>query len=101
MPACLCFAGIAALDKISPEVSSVPPRAAGGALAARRWLDGQISPPRHLLPPRVHNPAVLTLPLLLPPPVAQENRPTPRLTSAQPDSQVRHDVTPKMGSENT
>ena len=37
--------GMATWDKPAPEVSSAPPRVACAALAARKWLDGQISPP--------------------------------------------------------
>ncbi len=72
----------------TPEVSSKAPTTLHGALSARKWLDGQISPPRHPAPGRVRNPAAVTLPLLMPPPAAQEGRPTPRLASALPDSQV-------------
>jgi hypothetical protein len=71
----------------APEVSSAH-GSLGAALEARKWLDGQISPPRHAMFRRMRNPAAVTLPLLVPPSAAQEGRPTPRLAPAQPDSQV-------------
>ena len=76
-------------EKSAPEVSSAPPSGAGAALEARKWLDGQISPPRHPVPRRMRNAAAVTLPLLMPPSAAQEGHPTPRLTPAQADIQVR------------
>lgn len=82
-------AGIATWDKSTPEVSSGPPATLHGARSARKWLDGQISPPRHAAPARMRNPAAITLPLLMPPAAAQEGRPTPRLAAAHPDSQVQ------------
>ena len=85
----ILLAGIATWDNSAPEVSSGLPTTLHGAQSARKWLDGQISPPRHLATPlRLRNPAAITLPLLMPPALAQEGRPTPRLATAQPDSQV-------------
>ena len=87
-------AGIATWDRSTPEVSSGPPTTLHGALSARKWLDGQISPPRHPAPARVCNPAAITLPLLMPPAAAQEGRPTPRLATAHPGSQVQLQALP-------
>ncbi len=86
----MLFAGLADQDRGALEVLSAPchpqlPRMHTAAVAARRWLHGQISPPRQQLPPHLRSP---WLPLLPPAPLLlpggqDDLGPTPRLNQRQ------------------
>lgn len=88
--ACLSHAGMPDRMKGALEVLSAPchpqlQRLPSAAVAARRWLHGQISPPRQQLPPHLRAPWLPALspgPLLLP--GGQDDMgPTPRLHHRQ------------------